>query len=68
MMSPAVGRTRRREKIEQCRFSATVVPNEADARAVGNGELEIGEQRSIADIVSDTARLKQRGHIRTGPS
>jgi hypothetical protein len=42
--------------------------NEADARTVRNSELEIGEQRSVADIVSDTARLQQRGHIRTGPS
>ncbi len=68
MMSPESGARAAARKSSSVDLAAAVVANEADARTVRNGELEIGEQRSVADIVSDAARLEQRGHIRTGPS
>ena len=63
MISPASARTRAREKIEQRRLAATVVADETDARADRYRELEIAEQRALADAMRHVARLKQRGHF-----
>ncbi len=63
MISPASGARAAARKSSSVDLPQPLWPTRPTRAPTGYGELEIAEQRSLADAMRDVARLEQRGHV-----